>query len=373
MTIPQGETLRFKNDGPMRKKLFVAEAMSHPAKGHLGLWEAIISKYTQPGDTILDPMAGVGSSLLAALMGRNVICVEMESWMMPLLHANWEKMRQHPMLGCSLGQVVILQGDARVLPLPDRGGAEAIVTSPPFEDVTQGGDDIHKYAGGRPHSRATSYTRPDAIISSPPFGEAQSGGGLAITGTPHDPGVAQRIYSQQAMKASGGNVGNERGPQYWLSMSKIYAECHRVLKPGGIMALVLKGFTRDGQYVDLPQQTADLCESLGFKQFDTWRRELWALSFWRILQKRRDPAAFDDRLNFEEVLAFRKPEGMGQVDTVLTSPPYEGSLHGDEKKGKLFETEQRVNSPASGNRKSLRKPLGHGYTRPASAQKEKRR
>lgn len=47
-----------------------------------------------------------------------------------------------------------------------------------------------------------------------------------------------------------------------------------------------------------------------------------------ILQKRRDPAAFDNRLMFEEVLAFRKPEGQGQgIDTVITSPPYEGSLH----------------------------------------------
>ena len=27
---------------------------------------------------------------------------------------------------------------------------------------------------------------------------------------------------------------------------------------------------------------------------------------WRILQKRRDPEAFDDRLNYEEVLCFRK-------------------------------------------------------------------
>jgi len=109
-------------------------------------------------------------------------------------------------------------------------------------------------------------------------------------------------------------------------MQAVYAECYRVLAPGGIMALVLKGFTRDGKYIDLPSQTAALVESLGFIQFDEWRRELWSLSFWRILQKRRDPAAFDDRLNYETVLAFRKPEGEGDgVQAVITSPPYEST------------------------------------------------
>ena len=70
------DTLKFKNDGLLRKRLMVPEGMSHPAKGHLGLWETIIQKYTRPGDTILDPMAGVGSTLLAALMGRNSLKTE---------------------------------------------------------------------------------------------------------------------------------------------------------------------------------------------------------------------------------------------------------------------------------------------------------
>ena len=62
-------TIRLKNDKRLRDKLFTAEAMSHPAKGHLGLWQAIIEKYTQLGDTILDPMAGVGATLTAAFLG----------------------------------------------------------------------------------------------------------------------------------------------------------------------------------------------------------------------------------------------------------------------------------------------------------------
>ena len=100
-----------------------------------------------------------------------------------------------------------------------------------------------------------------------------------------------------------------------------YAECWRVLRPGGIMALVLKGFTRDGKYIDLPGQTESMLLEAGWVKHDHWRRELWALSFWRILQQRRDPAAFDTRLMYEEVLAFRKPGGTGHSPKTWVSCP----------------------------------------------------
>ena len=80
------------------------------------------------------------------------------------------------------------------------------------------------------------------------------------------------------------------------------------------MVLVLKGFVRDGKYQDLPAMTKDLVETLGFKMFDTWKRELWSLSFMRILQKKNNPKSWDDRLKFEEVLAFRKVGDGGSVD-----------------------------------------------------------
>jgi len=93
---------------------------------------------------------------------------------------------------------------------------------------------------------------------------------------------------------------------YWTEISKVYSECRRVLKPGGLLILVLKGFTRNGKYVDLPLQTRQCCEALDFRFVEQWERELWNLSFWRILQKRRDPAAFDDRLRYESVLVMER-------------------------------------------------------------------
>ncbi|MDZ4231936.1 MAG: DNA methyltransferase, partial [Candidatus Pacearchaeota archaeon] len=85
------ETHRFKNDTITRKRLMVPESFSHPAKGQLGMWALMVERYSQPGDTVLDPMAGSGATLLAALMGRSVVCVELESHFGDPMRRSWEK------------------------------------------------------------------------------------------------------------------------------------------------------------------------------------------------------------------------------------------------------------------------------------------
>ena len=380
--------MKLKGDKVLRDRFFTPESYQHPAKGHLGLWWEILERYTKPGEWVLDPMAGVGATMMGALMGRNIICVEMEQRFVEQMRASWEKMRQNPMLGHDLGQVLILRGDARALPLgrvdaavlsppyeesvhgghglsvqgfhdPQRVGrnsqslqegytrpVDAAIFSPPYEQEHQGGLDARPEAqqGSMAGRTAERYTRPvDAAIFSPPYGEALTGGGIAqegftkdyqpdkISGGNLNP-VGKRTYMAENHNHSPENIGNLRGPAYWDAMQQVYAEWHRVLKPGGLMVLVLKGFTRDGQYVDLPAQTRTLCETLGFSFVETWQRELWALSFWRILQGSEKKAVklglqmgltqeditevirtyrvsngkLDDRLRFETVLVSKK-------------------------------------------------------------------
>ena len=366
------ETIRFRNDTITRKRLMVPESFAHPAKGQLGMWALMIEKYSKPGDTVLDCMAGSGATLLAALMGRNVVCVEMEPHFVDPMRRSWEKMRTMPMLGYTMGQAVILRGDARNLPLLS---ADCVITSPPFgEALSGGGIAIKGYGDNDPGMVQRVYSKramsADCVITSPPYQGAWGADDSTYEATqererrhrerhpeyprppipgaytrPVDAIVTSPSYEKQdaaahkgqldgmvlgpAVRSNGGhdatgNVGNLRGDAYWQSMAQIYRECWRVLKPGGIMALVLKGFTRDGKYVDLPSQTEAMLLEAGWVKHDHWKRELYSLSFWRILQRRKDPAAFDNRLWFEEVLAFRKPEGQGRgVDTVITSPPYQ--------------------------------------------------
>ena len=75
------EELRFPHSPAFGKYRIImpAESVAHPAKFHAELVEYLLEKYTKPGETILDPMAGTGIlGVIAALNGRNAIQVELE-------------------------------------------------------------------------------------------------------------------------------------------------------------------------------------------------------------------------------------------------------------------------------------------------------
>jgi DNA modification methylase len=155
---------------------------------HLSLQIYLIERYTKVGDTILDPMAGSGTLLVACTLGRNVILVELEEKFVKMQQQNWEKIKaQGAMLGYTKGQATILLGDARNL----QGLlADKILFSPPFSEQMQDVDWIQKnhprkYRGTyNPKKQNPSnisnlpYGSIDKIITSPPYGEAQSGAGI---------------------------------------------------------------------------------------------------------------------------------------------------------------------------------------------------
>ncbi len=62
----------------LRRRLFVPDSWAHPAKLHLHLVQWLAERYTSPGETILDPMGGIGSTLLALLVQRDVVLYDVE-------------------------------------------------------------------------------------------------------------------------------------------------------------------------------------------------------------------------------------------------------------------------------------------------------
>lgn len=406
------ERMSYKPDTKLRKAWFVPGAMAHPAKGHLGLWWELVERYTEPGQTILDPMAGIGSTLIATMMGRNVICNEMEMhFLEPMggfhcdgtfpgweifdyedwysdqpypsrchqrrgshsphwIEGSWQKMQTvGPMLGYQMGDALIIRGDARMLPLQS---ADCVITSPPWEDSLGTDYHIHSspervdkmYAAYKSKRgkmtkeefirwcelRQEGYTHPvSAVISSPPYEDAGQGKGPEnhperMRGTenglgrgytrPVDAVVTSPPYEESLLTTSGSkeewvrpngkpqgmgasmfteysptptNIGNLRGQKYWEAMTAVYRECHRVLIHGGVMVLVVKGYTRNKQYQDLPGQTADLIESQGFRVYERWTREV-PLSFWRTLQKQN--GNWDEALRFEHIIAAKRLDEM---------------------------------------------------------------
>ena len=68
--------VRFPPDADYRKRMFPPEVNQHPAKANVYLVQAIIEYVSEPEELIMDIMAGTGTLMVGALIGRQVICVE---------------------------------------------------------------------------------------------------------------------------------------------------------------------------------------------------------------------------------------------------------------------------------------------------------
>lgn len=107
-----------------------------------------------------------------------------------------------------------------------------------------------------------------AVITSPPYESAASNCATnhGKEGKSHwkAGGIAAR-EGLQGYGESQGQVGNLSHETYWSEIAKIYTACHAVLPPQSYIILVVKGFIRRGTYQDLPAQTAQLLEHVGFQ------------------------------------------------------------------------------------------------------------
>lgn len=317
----------FKSDIGKRKKLFTPEAFGHPAKMHLGMFLWIMGKYTKPGDTILDPMAGSGSTMLAASYGRNVVLVELEEKFVDMAKANWDKIKTLPKTKYEFGDCQILQGDARNL---EGLMADNIITSPPYAGAKQvidkafyakalmdleGRDVSRELAGLRTGEDSIDsitnlpYGQIDTVITSPPYeGSLQGDVEDKISSGFNSPKAVAMIKGQaRGYSKEADNIGNLRADTYLSAMSQVYQQCYNVLKPGGLMILVTKDFIRNKQRVYLSLDTMKLCAEVGFKSLAWHERKLTQQSFWRILYNKKYPDA--DKLDTEDILIFQKPDG----------------------------------------------------------------
>jgi hypothetical protein len=207
-----------------------------------------------------------------------------------------------------------------------------VISSPPYADgcAHQGGNDPHpeRQRGGNNHlpglSDSQSVSPYAGAITSPPFMQTlgsdapEKRGGLfrderragdkSLTGT----------YGESV-----GQIGQLAAATYWGSVGIVYQQCFSVLRPGGVMALVLKDFVRSGKRVPFCDQTVELLEAIGFALIErarAWQVEEYSggvglfdgkdvvrtktkKSFFRILQE----AKGSPRIDWEEVIFVQKP------------------------------------------------------------------
>jgi len=236
-----------------------------------------------------------------------------------------------------------LGGRARCLQMQWKYRPDAIVTSPPYAipATTKGALDAEEgrvYQDKRKGRQGTQWEfsgqkelkhpspdnianlpyRPDVIVTSPPYEGSLEGstrhtrGGIAS----RDPTLAQTgTYATTLSKATKqgvpvcyspnkDNIGNLKGQTYLEAMFQVYSECHKVLKPGGRMALIIKPFVRNKRVVDLPFDTYRLCQAVGFRLEEIIKFVLPTESFWRIIYRRKYPNV--ERIAHEYVLIFRR-------------------------------------------------------------------
>lgn len=196
-----------------RRSRYVPESTAHPAKMLPAVAAHAITHYTRPGDLVLDPMCGIGTTLIEAVhAGRDAVGVEYEPHWVDVSRANLAL--AHDAGVAHEGRV--FHGDARqlaaVLPPDYVGQAALVVTSPPYGPSTHGqvavapGEGIQKY---------------------------------------------HHLYGNTLDRGNLANIGHHR---LLAGFTRILAGLVPFLRPGGHIAITIRPWREHAELIDLPSQ-----------------------------------------------------------------------------------------------------------------------
>ncbi len=211
----------------------------------------VISAYSNPSDLVLDPMCGIGTTLVEAIhQDRRAIGVELEGRWASLAAKNVTYARSQG----AHGQALVLQDDARRLGrgVLDEltGQVPLILTSPPYGNATlgdpRGGKGI-THARASEGRRVTTADRAHAATASKRCRYGDNSGTIA------------RLRYGTTTEAF--VLG--RGESYLAAMATIYTACARMLSPGGYLVLVTKNLRADGALRNIAGDTITLCQQAG--------------------------------------------------------------------------------------------------------------
>jgi len=269
------------------------DSFRHPAKFARGLLTRIIDQglargWWKPGDIVGDPFGGVGTTgLMCSYRGLRSVSVELEPKFVGFSYDNFYRhLRSWQELGNPLP--VYLQGDSRRF-AELVGGVAGVATSPPYSNSLTRGDklpDSENSARMREMGGRMEYGEVggqigelpegeiDGALTSPPYEEGLGHGGGPLTDV--DKSKEPALVGQKEAKygTEPGQLGGTSGETYWEAMALVYAQCLLALKPGGVMAVVVKDYVKKGKRVPLCDQTLELLERLGFRPVERIRAML---------------------------------------------------------------------------------------------------
>jgi SAM-dependent methyltransferase len=193
-----------------RRGRYLPASTQHPARMLPAIAAHAISVYTQPGELVLDPMCGIGTTLVEAThLGRDAIGVELEARWADLAAGNLRQARGQGATGAG----AVIRGDATALPdlVPSalRGQVALVVTSPPY------GQTVH---------------------------------GLVRPG-PHGVHKHAHRYSDRPDRR---NLAHRNWTGLLDGFTRILHGCRELLRPGGTVVVTARPWRRNGHLVDLP-------------------------------------------------------------------------------------------------------------------------
>jgi hypothetical protein len=194
-----------------RRGRYLPASMSHPAKMLPAIAEWAIRTYTDPGDYVLDPMGGIGTTVVEAMhAGRHGVAVEYEPRWAHLAAGN---IRRAATQGAT-GTGWVYQGDARrlrsVVPARFHGRISLVITSPPYGPSTHG----HVREGGARHGKILKLDH--------------------RYGTDRD------------------NLAYLHPDDLAAGLTEILAGCAAALRPGGHILVTARPYRRGRELVDIP-------------------------------------------------------------------------------------------------------------------------
>lgn len=271
---------------------YTVESNAHPAKMLPEIARRILLTYSRPGDLILDPMAGIGTTMVEAMhLGRRAIGVEFEERFVTMAQGNIDLAAAQG----APGQARVIQGDAR-----DLSGIEAIVDqiamSPPY------GNQVHA------HDRQVANRYRDGRV---------------------DDGIWELDRDRGSYSADPGNIGNLSGGRYGAVDQIVFSPPY-----GNRM--------RDTQ--DYETRVARM-KKQGVKHDPRWNRSRMGAGGFAGLDKM---AYSEDAGNIGNLSESR----YGCIDEVVFSPPYPnsnigGGIHERKRRGQPRETDTRIGGCAT--------------------------
>ncbi len=205
-----------------RRGRYVPASIAHPGKMLPALAAHAIATYTRPGELVLDPMCGIGTTLVEAThAGRDAVGIEYEPRWGFLAARNL----RHATHQGATGHGTVLIGDSRHI-------------APALETELAG--------------------RVALLLTSPPYGRTVHGQAKPTPGG----GVAKWDHSYGYDKA---NLAHQNTGALLAGFTAILRGCLPLLRPGGNLVVTARPWRHRGLLVDFPAAVLDAAIRAGYQ------------------------------------------------------------------------------------------------------------